>query len=51
MISQWDMSRLVVGILCVVVAILVLVNPDYSTAGAVAFAVLGLITVATARRR
>lgn len=46
-------SQLVVGLMLVVVAILLLLLGEgaYATAGAVAFGVLGLITIAISRRK
>ncbi len=48
---HFSSSRFIVGIALVVFALLLLLTPnDYSTAGAIALGVLGLITVAISRR-
>lgn len=46
-------SRLIVGLACVLVAVLLLWlgEGDGTTAGAVAFSILGLISIATARKK
>ena len=51
--THWNLSRFVVGIVLIIAAILMLVfaRGEYATAGIVAIAVLGLISIATARRR
>ena len=51
--THWNLSRFVVGIVLIVVAVLMLLfaRGDYATAGVVAIAVLGVINIATARKR
>lgn len=51
--THWNLSRFVVGIVLIIAAVLLLVfaRGEYATAGIVAIAVLGLISIATARRR
>ena len=51
--SHWNLSKLVVGLIMILVAVLLLLfgDNDSMKAGAVAFAVLGLASVATARRK
>jgi hypothetical protein len=51
--THWNPSRFVVGIVLIIAAVLMLVfaRGEYATAGIVAIAVLGLISIATARRR
>ena len=50
--QQLNLSRFLVGIALVVVAVLMFLflEEDYSTAGAVALGVLGLISIAISRR-
>jgi len=48
--SQLNKSRLIVGIILIVIAVLMFLLPnDYSTAGAIALGVLGLVSVAISR--
>ncbi len=49
---QLGWSRLIVGLVLVVIAALMFLLPDatYSTAGAVAIGILGLISIAISRR-
>ncbi|MGB3906616.1 MAG: hypothetical protein WBB22_17030 [Anaerolineae bacterium] len=51
--SQLNKSRFIVGIVLIVIAVLMFlfVKWDYSTAGAIAIGVLGLISIAISRRR
>jgi hypothetical protein len=51
--THWNLSRFVVGIVMIIAAVLMLVfaRGEYATAGVVAIAVLGLVSIATARRR
>jgi hypothetical protein len=52
--SSWlNKSRLLVGIILVVIAVLMFlfVEGEYSTAGAIAIGVLGLVSIAISRRK
>jgi hypothetical protein len=51
--SQLNKSRLIVGIILIVIAVLMFlfVEGDYSTAGAIAIGVLGLVSIAISRRK
>ncbi len=51
--SQLSNSRFIVGVILVVLAVLMFLFPEtvYSTAGAVAIGVLGLISIAISRRQ
>ncbi len=49
--SQLNKSRFIVGIALVVVAVLLLLFGDYSTAGVIAILVLGLTSIAISRER
>ncbi|NIM94553.1 MAG: hypothetical protein GTO18_12705 [Anaerolineales bacterium] len=51
--SQLSKSRFIVGIILVVIAVLMLlfVEGDYSTAGAVAIGIIGLVSIAISRRK
>ena len=51
--SQLNKSRFIVGLILVVTAVLILLftKGDYSTAGAIALGVLGLVSIAISRRR
>jgi hypothetical protein len=51
--SVLDVSRLVVGLVLVAIAVLMFLftEGNYSTAGAIAIGVLGLISIAIARKR
>lgn len=50
--QQLGWSRLMIGIVLVVIAVLMFLLPDaaYATAGAVAIGVLGLVSIAISRR-
>jgi len=50
--SQLDKSRLIVGIVLVTFAVLMLLflDGDYATVGAIAMAILGLVSIAISRR-
>jgi uncharacterized membrane protein len=50
--SQLDNSRLIVGIVLVIIAVLMLLflDGDYATVGAIAMAILGLVSIAISRR-
>jgi hypothetical protein len=54
-VKRWNMktSRLIVGLLLVVVAVLLLLLGEgaYATSGAIAFGVLGLVSLAISRRK
>ncbi len=47
-----NMSRFIVGIILVIIAVLMFLfaQGDYSTAGAIALGVLGLVSIAISRR-
>jgi hypothetical protein len=50
--SHLNKSRLIVGIVLIAIAALMfLFSSDYSTAGAIAIGVLGLVSVAISRRK
>lgn len=51
--TELNRSRLIVGIAMIAFAVFILVfaKGDYSIAGAVAFAVIGLVSIAISRRR
>jgi hypothetical protein len=49
--SHLNIPRFTVGIVLIVIAILMLLYGDFATAGAVAIGVLGLISIATSRRK
>jgi hypothetical protein len=51
--SQLKKSRLIVGIVLVVIAVLMFLfaKGDYSTSGAIGIGVLGLMSIAISRRR
>jgi len=51
--TQLNKSRLIVGIILIVIAILMFlfVEGDYSTAGAIGIGVLGLVSIAISRRK
>jgi hypothetical protein len=51
--SRLNKSRFIVGLILVVVAVLMFLftKGDYSTSGAIAIGVLGLISIAISRRR
>jgi hypothetical protein len=51
--SQLNKSRLIVGLILIVIAVLMFlfVKGDYSTAGAIGIGVLGLVSVAISRRK
>jgi len=51
--SQLSKSRLIVGIMLIIIAALMFVffNERYATAGAIAIGVLGLVSIAISRRR
>jgi hypothetical protein len=51
--SPLNKSRLIVGIILVVIAVLMFVflRDRYSTAGAIAIGILGLVSIAIARRK
>jgi hypothetical protein len=49
--SNLNIPRFTVGIVLIVIAILMLLYGDFATAGAVAIGVLGLISIATSRRK
>lgn len=51
--TRWDPAKLIVYLACVLIAVLLLLlgESDGTTAGAVAFAVLGLAGIATSRKR
>ncbi len=49
--SRWYVPHRVVGIVLIGVAVSMLVLRDYATAGVVAIAVLGLVSIGAARRR
>lgn len=51
--TDWNLSKLIVGLILVLAAALLLLFGDgnIATAGVVAFAVLGLISIATARKK
>ena len=51
--SQLNRSRFIVGIILVVIAVLMFLfgKGDYSTAGAIAIGVLGLVSIAISRRK
>jgi hypothetical protein len=53
MSSQLNKSRFIVGIILVGVAVLMLLfaKGNYSTAGAIGIAVLGLVSIAISRRK
>jgi len=50
---QLNMSRFVVGLILIAVAVLMFlfVKDSYSTVGAIALGVLGLVSIAISRRR
>jgi hypothetical protein len=50
--SQLNRSRFIVGMILVALAVLILLfaKGDYSTAGAIALGVLGLVSIAIAKR-
>lgn len=49
--SQLSQSRLIIGLILVVVAVLLFfARTDYATAGAIAIGVLGLISIAISRK-
>ena len=48
--SQRDKPHFIVGLALVIVAALMFLLTDYSTAGIIAIGVLGLISIATSRR-
>ena len=50
---QLNKSRFIVGIILVVIAVLMFlfVKGDYSSAGAIAIGVLGLVSIAISRRK
>lgn len=50
--SQLNMSRFVVGLILIAVAVLMFlfVKDSYSTAGVIALGVLGLVSIAISRR-
>jgi O-antigen ligase len=50
--SQWNKSRFIVGLVLVVIAGLMFLfaKGTYSTAGAIAIGVLGLVSIAISRR-
>ena len=50
---QWDKGRLAIGLVLVAIAVLMVLflEGDGSTAGVAAIGVLGLISIATSRRR
>lgn len=50
--TQWDPAKLIAGLACVLIAVLLLFGEsDGTTAGAVTFAVLGLAGIATGRKK
>ena len=51
--SPLNKSRLIVGIVLVVIAVLMFVflRENYSTAGAIAIGILGLVSIAISRRK
>ncbi len=51
--THWDPAKLIAGLACVLIAVLLLLfgESDSTTAGAVAFAVLGLASIATSCQR
>lgn len=51
--THWDMGKLIAGLACVLVAVLLLLfgDSDSTTAGAVTFSVLGLSSIVSARRK
>lgn len=51
--TQWDAPEFIADLACMLVAMLLLVSgeSDGATAGAVAFAVLGLASIATSRKK
>jgi hypothetical protein len=51
--SQLNKSRVIVGIILIVIAVLMFlfVKGDYSTAGAMGIGVLGLVSIAISRRK
>ena len=49
--SNLNKARFVVGIILVVMAVLMFLFTDYSTAGAVAIGVIGLVSIGISRRR
>lgn len=51
--TRWDPAKLIAGLACVSIAVLLLLlgESDSTTAGAVNFAVLGLASIVTSRQR
>ena len=49
--SQLNTSRLLSGIMCLFVAVWMLWFGKWCTAGAIAFAVLGVVSIAVSQRR
>jgi hypothetical protein len=45
------MSRFIVGIVLVAMAVLMFLFTDYATSGAIAIGVLGLVSIAISRRK
>ena len=48
--SQLNNSRFIIGIVLVVIAVLMFLFGDYSTAGVIAILLLGLASIAISRR-
>ena len=48
--AQLNMSRFIVGIVLVAIAVLMFLFGDYATAGVIVILVLGLISIATSKR-
>lgn len=49
--SQLNKSRFIIGIVLMGIAVLMFLFGDYSTAGVIAIAILGLVSIAISRRR
>ena len=49
--SKLNKSRFIVGIIVVIIAILMFLFGDYSTAGVIVIFILGLISIAISRKK
>lgn len=52
-IENWDPAKLIAGLACILVAVLLLLfgESDSTTAGAVAFSILGLASIVASRKK